>query len=141
MSDCTICSNVIDQKNKTRLECEHEFCTQCIEQWFESKKSCPVCRKDSNMFPDIRASGVRYTDLEFDSNQFRDTDNNSDSDMLITDSSESDFINELMHDSDDPHYNYDNLIYDNVYHKQNITDNEFEGLIEELNLQMSETHI
>ena len=44
---CAVCLN--PPSNPYRLECDHEFCTSCIVQWFRSgHSSCPLCRDNTN---------------------------------------------------------------------------------------------
>ena len=45
---CTICLEVMNGKILRRFNCNHEFHINCCEQWFESKNSCPNCRKKFN---------------------------------------------------------------------------------------------
>jgi hypothetical protein len=42
--ECSICLTSIDNK-KTDLNCTHSFHTNCINEWFKTNKSCPLCRK------------------------------------------------------------------------------------------------
>ena len=45
--ECTICLNDIESPNSCKqLRCGHVFHKMCINQWFESKNSCPTCRKE-----------------------------------------------------------------------------------------------
>jgi hypothetical protein len=44
LEDCIIC---LDRQPEIILSCLHAFCSPCIEQWNEGKKSCPVC--DANL--------------------------------------------------------------------------------------------
>ena len=44
---CVICMADIEVgKNMMRLDCDgkHTFCQVCIEEWFATKKTCPICR-------------------------------------------------------------------------------------------------
>ena len=48
---CSICLQTIDDNNKCRTNCDHEFCKGCLDSWFDSKKvSCPLCRTDIQYF-------------------------------------------------------------------------------------------
>ena len=44
--ECKICSNLYSEANKPRiLTCGHTFCTNCINQIYEtSRRACPSCR-------------------------------------------------------------------------------------------------
>jgi hypothetical protein len=90
LTECPICSrsfneDIIDNpmdntienvnNNKIKLECDHEYCKDCIKKWFKSIKTCPMCRSESNMFPDIKATGVDFEFEEFNiSNNIDDDD-------------------------------------------------------------------
>ncbi len=50
-NNCPICLDPIDF-SATRLRCNHEFHTACIESWFNQCRSCPLCRSKQGM--DIR---------------------------------------------------------------------------------------
>ena len=44
---CVICMGDVEiNRNMMRLDCDgqHFFCQVCIEGWFATKKSCPICR-------------------------------------------------------------------------------------------------
>jgi len=43
-SECSICLDNIQPINLKTLKCGHKYHTACIEQWFKSSKSCPLCR-------------------------------------------------------------------------------------------------
>ncbi len=64
---CPICSEKI--KTIATLECAHKFCEECIKKWFENKKSCPVCRTDSKMFPEIKPQGIDHDFEDFDNSE------------------------------------------------------------------------
>ena len=40
---CIICYDKF--KTETNLNCGHSFCKKCIETWYDSKNTCPICRK------------------------------------------------------------------------------------------------
>lgn len=35
------------------LPCEHHFHTECIDEWFNVRDSCPLCKKSINMLVDV----------------------------------------------------------------------------------------
>ena len=39
---CTICHEKMRQPIK--LRCKHVFCEDCVCQWFERERTCPLCR-------------------------------------------------------------------------------------------------
>ena len=39
--DCPICSETKMVKRVTN--CNHSFCEQCLNEWLQSSKKCPIC--------------------------------------------------------------------------------------------------
>jgi len=48
---CSIClSNILDN-NFCITNCNHNFCYDCLNKWFDKKKiSCPMCRTNINSY-------------------------------------------------------------------------------------------
>jgi hypothetical protein len=45
--ECVICCSPIErQTSTTALVCMHVFHTDCISDWLEKKKECPICREE-----------------------------------------------------------------------------------------------
>lgn len=45
MEQCSICFNLIDNKNKFTTDCLHSYCKNCLTEWMKrGKKDCPMCR-------------------------------------------------------------------------------------------------
>lgn len=42
---CCVCLESMSN-NVRRTSCGHEFCSRCIETWFEQSTTCPVCKQD-----------------------------------------------------------------------------------------------
>lgn len=42
--DCPICFD--SPKKAVVLNCSHIFCEQCVYEWLEKEKTCPVCRQE-----------------------------------------------------------------------------------------------
>lgn len=40
--DCSICYEEMHQPVK--LSCSHMFCEECVMEWFDRERSCPLCR-------------------------------------------------------------------------------------------------
>ncbi|OWZ12173.1 hypothetical protein PHMEG_00014706 [Phytophthora megakarya] len=40
--DCSICYETMQQPVK--LACSHMFCEECVTEWFDHERSCPLCR-------------------------------------------------------------------------------------------------
>ena len=54
---CLICLEAKEKKEFTILHCKHEFCTQCLLEFFKAKiisnqcdLMCPTCHKEINFF-------------------------------------------------------------------------------------------
>jgi hypothetical protein len=78
---CAICSD--DIKDSVELECSHEFCRECIMEWFKQKHVCPICRASSEKFPDVVSLGIGFEYEDFTPR------NNYNGEYDITDSSDS----------------------------------------------------
>lgn len=43
---CAICMNSIDADERcVAIDCMHQLCHNCLEQWLNTKSSCPSCDK------------------------------------------------------------------------------------------------
>jgi hypothetical protein len=46
-ANCTICLEKISKNTEIyKLECKHNFHSNCLEDWLKEKLSCPICRKN-----------------------------------------------------------------------------------------------
>lgn len=61
---CPICTELIQEDNST-LECLHTFCTDCIKSWFKVSKTCPICRNESFLFPEIESQSFLVSEIEY----------------------------------------------------------------------------
>lgn len=43
---CCICQEEIVFKNLITLHCQHYFHQSCLQEWFQHKPVCPICRHD-----------------------------------------------------------------------------------------------
>ena len=57
---CAICLTEFRPRDKVRyFRCNHTFHQQCIDQWLESKRTCPICRQPVLSSDDPKAvSGI-----------------------------------------------------------------------------------
>ena len=45
--ECSICYNTVNKKNCASLDCNHEYCIDCVKQLINKKhKNCPYCREN-----------------------------------------------------------------------------------------------
>ena len=49
---CSICLiDAIVQSNKCTTQCNHNFCKNCLDTWFDrGKATCPMCRQNIQYF-------------------------------------------------------------------------------------------
>lgn len=48
---CSVCLQSIEDENICTTDCHHEFCKECLDNWFNRHKlSCPLCRKNIEYF-------------------------------------------------------------------------------------------
>lgn len=53
---CAICMEEMDI-NQTRLACSHGYHQECIARWLEQKSTCPICRHEVAIEPNLRTQG------------------------------------------------------------------------------------
>ena len=54
--NCSICREDINRDNnikRTINHCNHEFHQKCLDKWFETKKTCPICRYELTDTPTV----------------------------------------------------------------------------------------
>ena len=47
-----ICSICLEDNTDIKLPCSHVYHEECIEQWFHTSLSCPICRKNYELLCD-----------------------------------------------------------------------------------------
>ncbi|KAF4127438.1 Ring finger domain [Phytophthora infestans] len=52
--DCSICYETMRQPVK--LACSHMFCEECVTEWFDHERSCPLCRASVGSGPSAEES-------------------------------------------------------------------------------------
>ena len=51
---CTICFDEYQSGSRIKfLPCDHHFHAECIDEWFNVKDSCPLCKKHVNLLYDL----------------------------------------------------------------------------------------
>lgn len=58
--DCSICCDDTGN-NTTNLKCNHSYHTKCIFKWFETSKTCPLCRKNIVECSTCNGSGIIHS--------------------------------------------------------------------------------
>ena len=60
MTSCSICFEVLEEKDTCKTKCNHSFHTSCLLKWINSHSNCPMCRtelvekkkEDNNIYRD-----------------------------------------------------------------------------------------
>lgn len=81
--ECAVCLSEVSQGEKARLlpKCNHGFHVECIDMWFKSHSTCPLCRNsvisdDTNSNINVEDDGLYSSDSSSES----DNDHNDDDD-------------------------------------------------------------
>ena len=49
--NCSICLSPIELEDLCTTDCNHIFCKECLDKWFDTHKlSCPLCRSEIQYF-------------------------------------------------------------------------------------------
>ncbi|KAJ8438980.1 hypothetical protein Cgig2_018891 [Carnegiea gigantea] len=77
--ECAICLCEFGDSDMLRLltTCCHVFHQECIDLWFESHKSCPICRRNLDEVLEIQQSPERVTTINSTSSIINNTENNN----------------------------------------------------------------
>ncbi|PWA58462.1 Zinc finger, RING/FYVE/PHD-type [Artemisia annua] len=74
--ECAVCISDVEEGEKTRIlpKCQHRFHVECIDMWFQSHSTCPICRNLINDQTEILVEQQESTSnvlLEGDENRER----------------------------------------------------------------------
>lgn len=61
--DCSICYEPMNVPVK--LSCTHMFCEECVMEWFDRERSCPLCRAAISMSGDGTGAGADESKPQF----------------------------------------------------------------------------
>lgn len=112
MLKCPIClTSIISEKRKV-LPCEHQFCQECISNWFKENKHemCPVCRNVPTKVPKKNQTITRSMSRRILSNWYESHPVHSAYGMPTTYQSYDDFGRIISMDDDDD----DDIIYNEL---------------------------
>ncbi|KAI3802798.1 hypothetical protein L1987_30941 [Smallanthus sonchifolius] len=58
--ECSVCLSELEQGEKTRVlpKCNHVFHAECIDMWFHSHSTCPVCRNPVSEQPQVSVESL-----------------------------------------------------------------------------------
>lgn len=60
-NECSICYNTYEiGSNVAKLKCNHNFHSSCIEEWFKTSGTCPICRNNVFECVNCDGSGIIY---------------------------------------------------------------------------------
>ena len=60
---CIICIEDFLKKNKIyirTMDCGHEYCLKCSDDWFKDNKKCPICNKEFDYYDDEQDGKQSY---------------------------------------------------------------------------------
>ncbi|RID47759.1 hypothetical protein BRARA_I04330 [Brassica rapa] len=62
--DCSVCLSEFEEEDEGRVlpKCGHVFHVDCIDTWFRSRSSCPLCRAPVQPEESVTESGLRNTE-------------------------------------------------------------------------------
>lgn len=64
INDCCICYTGYDTEHKAgKLQCEHVFHNECVKEWLNTSKTCPLCR--SHIFTCENCDGLGIVHYDF----------------------------------------------------------------------------
>ncbi|XP_074267505.1 RING-H2 finger protein ATL60-like [Silene latifolia] len=80
--ECSVCLSEISLGEKVRLlpKCNHGFHVECIDMWFKSHSTCPLCRNLVSSSPKQSNDSVQESEEVDVTRVISDTDSDSDSD-------------------------------------------------------------
>ncbi|KAI3773253.1 hypothetical protein L1987_47778 [Smallanthus sonchifolius] len=58
--ECSVCLSELEQGEKTRVlpKCNHVFHAECIDMWFHSHSTCPICRNPVSEQPQVSVESL-----------------------------------------------------------------------------------
>ena len=88
---CIICYNTISEKDICETDCNHIYCSDCINTWFDRGNIfCPMCRqnirryiKDNEIIRVIKINNNQLNNNQLNNNIEGDTDNENTGDYLL----------------------------------------------------------
>jgi hypothetical protein len=58
--ECAICYSLLRKIKLQELPCTHTFCNSCIDTWFKSQATCPMCRKNLMLYSLTRFTRTQH---------------------------------------------------------------------------------
>ncbi|KAJ7339580.1 hypothetical protein OS493_005983 [Desmophyllum pertusum] len=46
INTCPVCLDGLAGKNPVKMHCDHVICLDCVSQWIERERTCPLCKQD-----------------------------------------------------------------------------------------------
>ena len=57
-----------DENSIIKLDCNHYFHHKCLETWILRKRTCPICRVETDFMDDTRKRKLSNVDFNFRNN-------------------------------------------------------------------------
>lgn len=67
--ECSVCLSEVSEGEKARLlpKCNHGFHVECIDMWFQSHSTCPLCRNPVSSIPESSQQEITHNTPAHDS--------------------------------------------------------------------------
>ncbi|KAI3941080.1 hypothetical protein MKW92_045356 [Papaver armeniacum] len=82
--ECAVCLSEVEEGEKARVlpKCNHGFHVDCIDMWFQSHSTCPLCRNPVSVESPSSTSPVDSSDLESQQSSPAGNNNNNNNGLL-----------------------------------------------------------
>ncbi|KAL1214459.1 RING-H2 finger protein ATL3 [Cardamine amara subsp. amara] len=94
--ECSICLSELVKGDRARLlpKCNHCFHVECIDMWFQSHSTCPICR--NTVLGPEQASSKRVEQVQDNADVSSSTNNNLDANLSPVSTSSSEFPTNVL---------------------------------------------
>ena len=79
--NCVICLKDLDMDNGVLTPCNHRYHSECFFKWIFKKRTCPLCRKELIVKPDVEERASLYElrrQIDWESSLYNTLRNNVD---------------------------------------------------------------
>ena len=100
--NCVICLKDLDMDNGVLTPCNHRYHSECFFKWIFKKRTCPLCRKELIVQPDIEERASLYElrrQIDWESSLYNTLRNNVDTleSYILTKKKELQELNSIIH--------------------------------------------
>jgi len=100
--NCVICLKDLDMDNGVLTPCNHRYHSECFFKWIFKKRTCPLCRKELIVKPDVEERASLYElrrQIDWESSLYNTLRNNVDTldNHILTKKKELENLNSQVH--------------------------------------------